>query len=341
MVSASFEQVLQKHSIQTDPLVVEHILKAIQYRIEGNSPELIRNTYLKDLAIPQIVLFDILANQFPIVHAAQSLVNDQIYQMAKCGTVITVLDIGIGRGIQMVRLLTLLNQIQELEIVNVIGIELFEPALKHTESQLHQLNDELRIKINFFPINSTAETTDFKALKLFIDEQGAPLLVNASLCLHHIQKKEERVQLFNDLKSLQPKLLTLIEPDADCYTDKFDVRLENAFHHFNALYSYINTLALKEDEKKGLKQFFSTELFDAIALPDQHRFEKYEEGKSWVNTGLLTGFNLHDFSTFSLGIKIPSIEIQTTPDKYIRFGYEGIPLLSVIAMKSFLDLHLM
>lgn len=333
MAPSSFELLLQKTNVQTDALVVEHIRKAIQYRNEGNSPELIRNTYLKDLAIPQIVLFDILANQFPIVFAAQSLVNHELHQMAKSCPAITLVDIGIGRGIQMVRLLTLLNQIQELEMVNVIGIELFEPALKHTESQLHQLNDELRIKINFFPINSAAEKTDFKALKLFIDEQGAPLLVNASLCLHHIQKKEERVQLFNNLKSLQPKLLTLIEPDADCYTHEFDVRLENSFHHFNALYSYINTLALKEEEKKGLKQFFSTELFDAIALPDEHRFEKYEEGEAWVNTGLLTGFSLHDFSTFSLGIKIPSIEIQTTPDKYIRFGYQGIPLLSVIALK--------
>lgn len=333
MVSASFEQVLQKHSIQTDPLVVEHILKAIQYRIEGNSPELIRNTYLKDLAIPQIVLFDILANQFPIVHAAQSLVNDQIYQMAKCGTVINVLDIGIGRGIQMVRLLTLLNQIHELEQVNVIGIELYEPALNYTETKLHQLNDELRIKINFLPINSAVETTDFKALNLWIEEQQAPLFVNASLCLHHIQKKEERTQFFENIKSLQPRLFTLIEPDANCFTDDFDMRLENAFKHFNALYCYINTLTLKEEEKKGLKQFFSTELFDAIALPDQHRFEKYEEGKSWVNIGLLTGFSLSNFSTTLGGINIPSIDIQTTPEKYIRFGYQETALLSVITLK--------
>jgi hypothetical protein len=279
------------------------------------------------------VLFDILANQFPIVLTAQSLVNNLICTYSKSYQTITLLDIGIGRGIQMVRLLTLLNQIQELEMVNVIGIELFEPALKHTESQLHQLNDELRIKINFFPINSTAETTDFKALKLLIDEEGAPLLVNASLCLHHIQKKEERVQLFNNLKSLQPKLLRLIEPDADCYTHEFDMRLENAFHHFNSLYSYINTLALKEEEKKGLKQFFSTELFDAIALPDQHRFEKYEEGQAWVKIANDAGFKSFDLTEFITGLSIPEIEVQTASEKYIWFGYKGTPLLSVIAFE--------
>lgn len=326
-------ELLQQKSDHTDPLIIEHTLKAIEYRNEGHSPELVRNTYLKDLAIPQIVLFDILANQFPIVLTAQALVNNLIYQHKKGNHSITLLDIGIGRGIQIIRLLKLLNQISDLEQVNIIGIELFEPALTHTTNQLQQLSEVLRFKINFLPINSSAETTDFKSINAWIKEQQAPLLVNASLCLHHIQKLDERIELFNNVKSLNPKLFTLIEPNANCFTDEFDLRLANTFMHFNALYSYINSLTLKDEEKKGLKQFFSTELFDTIALPDQHRFERYEEGQAWVKIANDAGFKSYDLTECINEIHIPEIEIQTAPEKYIWFGYKGTPLLSVIAVE--------
>jgi hypothetical protein len=332
VTTRTIQQLIEK-SEHTDPLVVEHILKAIEYRNEGNSPDLVRNTYLKDLAIPQIVLFDILANQFPIVLSAQSLVNNLICEHAKGFDSITLLDIGVGRGIQMVRLLKLLNQIDELKEVNIIGIELFEPALIHTENQLHQLNEELRIKINFLPINSSVESTEFHLISSWIKKQASPLLVNASLCLHHIQEQQERSKLFENVKSLNPMLFTLIEPNANCFTNSFDLRLVNTFLHFNALYCYINTLTLKDEEKKGLKQFFSTELFDAIALPDQHRFEKYEEGQAWVMIASAAGFKSVDLTDSFKDISIPDIEVQTAPEKYIWFGYHGIPLLSVIGFE--------
>jgi hypothetical protein len=145
---------------------------------------------------------------------------------------------------------------------------------------------------------------------------------------------EERSKLLREINSFQPDIFTLIEPNTDCFTNDFEKRLENAFEHFNALYQYIDTLDLLIEQKKGLKQFFSTEFFDAIALPEAYRFEKYQTGQQWVETGKMAGFHPKDLSKIAAGINISDITCKSEKSNYLNFKFKESNILSVIAFES-------
>ncbi|MFM1963309.1 MAG: hypothetical protein RLZZ172_2154 [Bacteroidota bacterium] len=334
MINAIISGVLQKLPIESDPALLADLKRALQYRQENRSPEEVRNTYLQDLAVPQIELFDILANKFPIVLKAQEIINSLLCGRVNHHSEITILDIGIGRGLQIEKLLREIDKLPQVEKVTVIGIEIFKPALDFTTQCMISLSKELHFDLNFIPLHSSIEAIDFRLLASKIPYKSTLFMVNASLCLHHVQSKEQRLNLLREINSFQPEIFTLIEPNTDCFTNDFEKRLENAFEHFNALYQYIDTLDLLTEQKMGLKQFFSTEFFDAIALPEAYRFEKYQTGEQWIETGKMAGFQPKDLSKIAAGINISDITCKSEESNYLNFKFKESNILSVIAFES-------
>lgn len=323
---------ISSFDIEPDKQVLEDLRKALIYKEEGRSPESVKNTYLKDLEIPQIVLFDILANRFPLVINAQKIISNAILNLVVDKQHITIVDLGIGRGLQIARILKELNQIKTIKLVTVIGLEIFKTALDFTSAQITDLKKELNYHLEFYPINKLVENIDIESIKNLIPLNNNLLLVNASLILHHIQTEDDRLKLFQKLKSLNPSLVTLIEPNTNCFTDDFDERLLNVYEHFCALYKFINTLQLLPEEQKGLKQFFSTELFDAVALPNKHRFEKYNRAEAWLKTASEAGFSPYNLSESTKEINIKDIDIQINNQGYINFSFHQINILGTIAV---------
>lgn len=327
------QQCISQSEMIPDPQVIGHLEKALQYRAEKRSPEAVRNTYLKDLEIPQIVLFDILANRFPLVIKAQQIVTAAMLKAVKGRQNIVLLDLGIGRGLQVGRILEAFNKQEHPPKLIIIGVEIVPEALAHTGKILAEKKKELKFDFSFHPLLQTVESLDVSQIKSLIPDEADAFLVNASLTLHHIQSTANRHALMQKLKSLNPVLLTLIEPDTDCHTDDFNRRLFNVYEHFNGLYLFINSLELTDAEKSGLKQFFSTELFDAVALPDEHRFERYEPGAHWLKHASLAGFRANEDALKMIATQIPNINIGFPDNSYCSFSYQQAHLLSTIILK--------
>jgi len=331
-IQKQIDRCVTSFNFEADEHILNDLRKALQYKLEERSPEEIKNTYLKNLEIPQIVLFDILANRFPLVMNAQRIVNNVILEKSTSHESITILDLGIGRGVQIKKILSSLNQLKEIKEVTVIGVEIYHDALEYTTSLMHEIKKELNYLLTFLPINNAVENIDAKSLKSMIPSSSSCLLVNASLTLHHIQAENDRLALFQKLKTLNPDLLTIIEPNTDCFTDNFDQRLLNVYEHFSALYRFINTLELLPKEKKGLKQFFSTELFDAVALPNAHRFEKYNRSEAWIKTAQQAGFHPYNLTNALQEINIKNIAIAVNPPGYINFSFDKINILGTLGL---------
>jgi hypothetical protein len=318
--------------IKADQQVLSDLRKALIYKAEGRSPDSVKNTYLQDLEIPQIVLFDILANRFPLVINAQKIISNAILSIVDDKHHITIADLGIGRGLQITRILKKLNEIKTIKTVTVIGVEIFKSALDHTTALIPDLKKELHYQLEYHPMNILVEHLDAALLSELIPSNNQCLLINASLTLHHIQSEANRLMLFQKLKSLNPSLVTLVEPNTNCFTNNFDERLLNVYEHFCALYGFINTLQLLPEEKKGLKQFFSTELFDAVALPEDHRFEKYNTSEAWLKTASEAGFTPYDLSESAKDINIKDIEVQVKSPGYVNFQFHHANILGTIAV---------
>lgn len=330
----TLQKCAQQFTWKPDEELVNHLRRALRARFEGIAPEQVQNTYLKEFEIPQIQLFDILANRFPLVLEAQQLVENCILELAKNQQQLCIVDVGIGRSVQMVRILKSLNACTNLETVILIGIEIQKESLEFSKNLLNDLKSSLNYSLQFFPINQAIEEIDFDAIRQLIPTSNFKLIINASLALHHVQTKEKRAHVLGSLANLNPDLLTLIEPNVNCFTNDFEERCKNAYEHFGALYAYINSLELKEEEKKGLKQFFSNELFDAIALPDEYRFEKYDLSSNWSELGKSFGLSNFNIQQFIQALTIPGINVAYNEDGFVNFGFQQTDILGIIALKA-------
>jgi len=324
----------EQFSWKPDVELINHLKRALHARFQGIAPEQVQNTYLKEFEIPQIRLFDILANSFPLVLEAQELVGKCIIALAKNQPHLCLIDVGIGRSVQVARILQSLNACKNLETVTLVGIEIQKESLEFSTHLLNELKHSLNFNLRFHPVNQAIEEIDFDEIRKLIPSLNCKLIINASLALHHVQTKEKRAHVMDCLAALHPDLLALIEPNVDCFTNDFEQRCINAYEHFGALYAYINTLALKDDEKKGLKQFFSNELFDAVALPDEYRFEKYDQSINWCTLGKSLGLSNFNIKQFIEDAKIPGVKIAYNEHGFVNFGFEQTDILGVIALKA-------
>lgn len=317
-----------------DETLIHELQQALSNR---NSPDLqhfSQNTYLRDLPIPQIELFDILANRFPLVLQAQELVTQAILHVSKGCTNINILDIGIGRGVQISGILHALSDRGGIEKVQVTGIEIMPQALAHSTGLLEQMRPELSFELSFSPVHIDAARMDTTLIRDTLMGLEACTVINASLTLHHIQSTDLREALFRKLGALQPALLTLIEPNTDCQTNDHRKRTLHAFEHFHALYAYIDTLQESMDAKKALKQFFSNEFFDCVALPDASRYEQYAPAKAWQKWAAGAALRPIDLAQICPEPSIPGIQCGFEPEGYVNFRSGSTDLLAILAFKS-------
>lgn len=332
-----------------DEELVIQLKKALHQYYHTQNASLHVNTYLKDLGIPQIILFDILANRFPLVLTAQKIIQNAIVDKTSNQPEITIIDLGIGRGIQIMRILEAL-QLKSHKKITIIGIDIVKEAIEYTQSGIQEFAKRTDVQIDFYAIIKPIE-------KLYIDELSPliptnnMIIVNASLALHHLQEISDREKVFQMVKKLQPSLFSIIEPYADTFTANREKRMLNSYIHFTCLYDYISTLDLKNEEKKALKTFFYNDFSDTIIHSDNSRFEKYEPGPIWMQRGIQTGFHTvdTDCSKFILdhieiskndqllelndttdGPHISANKFKSTNENFISFRYKNHDVLSVI-----------
>jgi len=316
----------------TDTDFISDFTQCLHWRYEGQPSAEAMNTYLKEFEIPQAFLFDILANRFPLVLSSQTLLISTICTAASGHKQITLLDLGCGRGEQLVRILHALNELPELRKVTVIGTEILESSLDFCASYLVSVSHRFRFNLEFRALSGPVENMIRESVHDLIPEQSGALLINASLLMHHVQQVEKRRAIFELLYSLQPALLTMVEPDTDCFTDDANQRILNAYEHFGSLYTYISTLPVNASERKGLKQFFRNELYDTLVLSDTHRFEKYIRGEDWISLAAEAGFVSKPVSGLASLPEVPGIKIEERPAGYVSFSFQGSDILSVIGL---------
>jgi len=186
--------------IKLDSIFLSHLNKGLELKNSGWIPEVIQNTYLKEFEVPQILLFDLLTKKFPLVQTCQNIAETAFVREATKYKEVCIVDIGIGRGFQMIRLLDALQSNEQIEKVTLIGIEISKAALDFTQSQLEQQQSGYKFEFQYHLINTPVELLTFEMLKENIPDSCECLLVNASLTIHHLQEASSRHSLLANIK---------------------------------------------------------------------------------------------------------------------------------------------
>ncbi len=334
-LSASIEAVVDRCVAavggHADPELVAQLRTGLDIRF-GQRSQPLGNTYLKPFEVPQIVLFDVLANRFPLVVESQRLVADLFLRCAQGHRHLFLLDIGIGSGVQAAFFLRELARCKDLLSVTLVGTDLLADALAACTGRLEALAADLPYRLRFVPVHCPTEKLDFDAIRSLVPADATCRLCNASLTLHHLQQADERQVFFDRLSQLCPDVFTVIEPDADGFTDDFDRRLLQVFRHFNALYRFVGTLDLASAEKSALKTFFARDFLDPVAFPDAHRYEKLQPAGDWLRYAAKAGFKPFDRRALPAPRPIPGIRTFFHPAGHFGFHFRGVRLLTVLAL---------
>lgn len=315
----------ERRGTHSQNLIADLIIKALQNLMDEDAIH--EHIYLKNTEVPQIELFAKLIEKFPFVKYSQIIANNAILDAIVNESEVTIIDIGIGQGVQMMHVLQAANNITTLKKVNIIGIEPFADALSTAQKNIDDLKKSLNFQVNFRPINQFIEEINFSELVI----GPCKLIVNASLALHHIQSSEKRNDVLKDIKSLNPFLFLLIEPNVNHMEVDINKRFENCYNHYYNLFLVIDKLPIEDNEKYILKRFFGREIEDVLGKNEWDRYEKHELANTWIQRLQNAGFTLNPHLLHSPVQSELGVNIAIHENSFIGFTHETETILAVIS----------
>lgn len=309
----------------SEKLLATLFVKALNKKI--NSEFIGENIYLGKYETSQIQLFNILIEKFPFVKFSQQITNSAIVEEMQGCDEVTLMDIGIGQGTQVLNIISLATKLPELKKLHVVGIEPFAEALYKAEVDILSLNGKMPFEITFTGIHDSVENVDFST----IENMGGKVIVNASLALHHIQSDLLRKDTIAKVKAMNPSAFILIEPNVNHYEPDFHARFVNCYKHFYHIFQVIDRIEnIGNMDKNALKLFFGREIEDIIGKDEKDRFEKHELATSWIDR-----LNECNFSIKNNILKSPveagcGVEINFHEEGFLGFTHGDETVLAVI-----------
>jgi DELLA protein len=294
-----------------------------------------RNIYLHNFDIPQILLFYKMSEAYPQVASSHMIANQFIEHVIQNMLAFTIFDIGIGKGKQIESLIqTICDKNYNIKEVNIIGLDPDINNIRFTEELFDRLKAEVYFDLNYYPMCNLLENFSDSDYRYIHRIGGENLIINSAYAMHHIthpiNDTEFRTDVFRKLKSCNPRLLTLIEPNSNHDIETLTKRAKNCWEHFSVVFSLIDQSDIEDEIKYLVKEtFFGREIRDIFGGSDYLRSERHEDLGNWMLKLIKAGFTPYDYQDIS--INLPSYCDYNIGEGIVRLGYQSNPLIAVFA----------
>ncbi|XP_022976462.1 scarecrow-like protein 21 [Cucurbita maxima] len=222
---------------------------------------------------------------------------------------IHIIDFQISQGTQWLTLLqALAARPSGAPHVRITGID--DPVSKYArgdglevvESRLAEISRKYGIKVEFhgvpvFAPNITRDMLDIRP--------GEALAVNFPLQLHHtpdesVDVNNPRDGLLRLVKSLSPKVVTLVEQESNTNTTPFFNRFVETLDYYLAIFESID-VTLPRDNKKRInveQHCLAKDIVNVIACEGREREERHELFGKWKSRLTMAGFRQFPLSSY-------------------------------------------
>jgi hypothetical protein len=330
---ASYRNALSSIGASPERLQAELFLDALQLRLSP-SPTVSNLYLLPDDENAQISLFNLMAEQFPVVRLAQWIANTAILDAIGTSERAVILDMGMGTGQQMASLLNLARERNlPLKAVTIIGIEPSENSFVKARERFESIAWPGGPDIEFVGIPKMLEAVDAGDWQLIADKANAcngVLAINASFALHHTRPIAWRAEFFKQLAALKPVAVLLIEPYGDYTTDDLTARFQHAWHHYGLTFRALDSAPVPPEKTGELKRvFFGREILDVMAA--ENRIEQYETAEMWLSRLKANGFHPLRLPMLQESLPSSTMEFRSRPE-YASFDVNGFPIVAIIGV---------
>uniref|UniRef100_A0A0E0I2W6 Uncharacterized protein n=1 Tax=Oryza nivara TaxID=4536 RepID=A0A0E0I2W6_ORYNI len=270
--------------------------------------------------------------------------NGAIAEAVKGEDRIHIIDFHISQGAQWISLLqALAARPGGPPTVRITGIDDSVSAyargggLELVGRRLSHIASLCKVPFEFHPLAISGSKVEAAHLGVI---PGEALAVNFTLELHHIPDESvstanHRDRLLRMVKSLSPKVLTLVEMESNTNTAPFPQRFAETLDYYTAIFESIDlTLPRDDRERINMEQHcLAREIVNLIACEGEERAERYEPFGKWKARLTMAGFRPSPLSSL-VNATIRTL-LQSYSDNYklaerdgaLYLGWKSRPLV--------------
>ncbi|KAM7268735.1 hypothetical protein ACFE04_010901 [Oxalis oulophora] len=259
----------------------------------------------KDLLSYMRILYEIC----PYLKFGYMAANGAIAEACRNEERIHIVDFQIAQGTQWLTLLqALAARPGGPPHVRITGID--DPLNKYARGdgleavgrRLAEISKKFNIPVEFhgvpvFALDITRDLLDIRP--------GEALAVNFPLQLHHtpdesVDVNNPRDGLLRMIKSLSPKVVTLVEQESNTNTTPFLTRFIEALEYYLAMFESIDvTLPRDRKERINVEQHcLARDIVNIIACEGRQRVERHELLGKWKSRFMMAGFEQFPLSSY-------------------------------------------
>ncbi|KAK9057211.1 hypothetical protein SSX86_024578 [Deinandra increscens subsp. villosa] len=235
--------------------------------------------------------------------------NGAIAEAMKTEDRIHIIDFQIAQGGQWVTLIqALAGRPGGPPRLRITGIDDSRNAfargggLNIVGGRLGKLAETCKVPFEFHPVLVSGSGIEIEHLQV---RPGEALAVNCAFVLHHmpdesVDPQNHRDRLLRLIKSLSPKVVTLVEQEANVNTAKFFHRFQETFSYYSAMFDSIDaTLARDNKERINVEQHcLAGEIVNILACEGVEREERHEVLAKWKSRFAMAGFSPYPLSGY-------------------------------------------
>ncbi|KEH35403.1 GRAS family transcription factor [Medicago truncatula] len=340
-------------SIQGEPSqrIAAYMVEGLAARLAESGKSIYRALKCKEPpSSDRLAAMQILFEVCPCFKFGFIAANNAITEAVKDETKIHIIDFDINQGSQYITLIqTLASRSCKPSHVRLTGIDDPESVqrsiggLKIIGQRLEQLAETLGLSFEFRAVSSRTSIVTSSMLNC---RRGEALVVNFAFQLHHMPDESvstvnERDQLLRLVKSLNPKLVTVVEQDVNTNTAPFLQRFVEAYNYYSAVFESLDfTLPRESQDRMNVeRQCLARDIVNTVACEGEDRIERYEVAGKWRARMTMAGFSSSPMST-NVSDEIQK-QVKLYCDRYkikeekgaLHFGWEDKNLIVAAAWR--------
>ena len=339
-------------SIQGDPpqRIAAYMVEGLAARMAASGKGLYRALKCKEPPTSdRLSAMQILFEVCPCFKFGFMAANSAITEASKGEERVHVIDFDINQGSQYITLIQTLATQPVKPYLRITGVDDPESVqrkvggLKIIGQRLEQLAEACRVPFEFRAIPVKTADVNPAILNCL---PGEAVVVNFAFQLHHMPDESvstvnQRDQLLRMVKSLNPKLVTVVEQDVNTNTAPFFPRFIEAYNYYSAVFESLDATLPREnpDRINVEKHCLARDIVNIVACEGEERIERYEVAGKWRARLTMAGFRPCPLSS-SVNNSIQEL-LQQYCNRYkvkqeggaLHFGWEDKILIVASAWK--------
>ncbi|KAJ7516851.1 hypothetical protein O6H91_21G001300 [Diphasiastrum complanatum] len=217
-----------------------------------------------------------------------------------------IIDFEIAEGTQWITLMQALagrpGGPPHIRITGVADPEAWPRSLQAVQQRLTQLADSFKVPFEFHALCMKASDVQPWMLEV---RAGEALAVNFALQLHHMPDESvlttnPRDRLLRMVRGLNPKVMTVVEQEANTNTSPFLARFAEVMSYYSAVFESLDvTLPRHSRDRVNVEeQCLARDIVNIIACEGADRVERHEVLGKWRARMTMAGFEPYPLSSY-------------------------------------------